>query len=247
MGVAGVVLALGLAPGVAAAQDYPAGPTITISLAENSTFNQNDPIVVTYSCASQTSTVTQCAGDVPSGGQVDTSTAGPHTFTVNARDAAGATSSATRHYNVVVSSTGPIGGQTPSTLVLTLGQPSSFAPMIPGVTQSYLASLAATVTSTAGDATLTVADPGANPGHLVNGSFVLPSALQAGATHGSAMPSAFSDIGGSDSPTTLLTYDGPATNDPVTIGFKQAIAATDTLRTGAYTKTFTFTLSTTNP
>ena len=36
-------------------------------------------------------------------------------------------------------------------------------------------------------------------------------------------------------------------NDPVTIAFKQHIDATDALRTGAYSKTLTFTLSTTTP
>ena len=36
-------------------------------------------------------------------------------------------------------------------------------------------------------------------------------------------------------------------NDPVTISFKQHIGATDALRTGTYSKTLTFTLSTTNP
>jgi hypothetical protein len=36
-------------------------------------------------------------------------------------------------------------------------------------------------------------------------------------------------------------------NDPVTITFKQAIGATDALRTGTYSKTLTFTLSTTTP
>ena len=33
----------------------------------------------------------------------------------------------------------------------------------------------------------------------------------------------------------------------MTIAFKQLIKATDPLRTGAYSKTLTFTLSTTNP
>ena len=37
------------------------------------------------------------------------------------------------------------------------------------------------------------------------------------------------------------------TNDPVTLGFKQSIGATDALRTGTYSKTLTFTLSTTAP
>ena len=36
-------------------------------------------------------------------------------------------------------------------------------------------------------------------------------------------------------------------NDPVTIAFKQHIDANDALRTGTYSKTLTFTLSTTTP
>jgi carboxypeptidase T len=45
----------------------------------------------------------------------------------------------------------------------------------------------------------------------------------------------------------LLTYTGPVSNDPVSVAFKQAIGANDALRTGTYSKTLTFTLSTTNP
>ena len=45
----------------------------------------------------------------------------------------------------------------------------------------------------------------------------------------------------------MLTWDGPTTNEVITLSFKQSIAATDSLRTGAYAKTLTFTLSTTNP
>ena len=44
-----------------------------------------------------------------------------------------------------------------------------------------------------------------------------------------------------------IHLDGPASNDVSTITFKQAIAATDALRTGTYSKTLTFTLSTTTP
>jgi hypothetical protein len=36
-------------------------------------------------------------------------------------------------------------------------------------------------------------------------------------------------------------------NDAVTITFDQHIGASDALRTGSYSKTLTFTLSTTNP
>jgi hypothetical protein len=42
-------------------------------------------------------------------------------------------------------------------------------------------------------------------------------------------------------------WTGPVSNDAVTITFKQHIDATDALRTGAYSKTLTFTLSTTTP
>jgi hypothetical protein len=36
-------------------------------------------------------------------------------------------------------------------------------------------------------------------------------------------------------------------NDPLTVRFKQAIGATEPSRTGAYSRTLTFTLSTTTP
>ena len=45
----------------------------------------------------------------------------------------------------------------------------------------------------------------------------------------------------------VKTYAGPVSNDAATITFKQAIAANEPLRTGSYSKTLTFTLSTTNP
>ena len=79
---------------------------------------------------------------------------------------------------------------------------------------------------------------------------VLPQALQAeGASsnqygHGSGAPA---EVGGWTNPTTLVTYDGPVANDPATVTFTQGIGEADALRTGIYTKTLTFTLSTTNP
>ena len=123
---------------------------------------------------------------------------------------------------------------------LTLGAPATLGAFTPGVAKEYVGATDATVVSTAGDATLTVVDAGANPGHLVNGAFSLPQPLQAqGGT------SAFAAI--SASPLTLKTYAAPVSNDVVPIGFKQAIGANDALRTGTYSKTLTFTLSTTNP
>jgi hypothetical protein len=129
----------------------------------------------------------------------------------------------------------------PATLSLTLGAPAAFGPFTPGIDKDYFASTSANVISTAGDATLSVSDPDtAHPGHLVNGSFFLPQALQAAANTG-----AFAPV--SATPTALLTYNAPVSNDSVAINFKQSIARTDALRTGSYSKTLTFTLSTTNP
>jgi len=54
-------------------------------------------------------------------------------------------------------------------------------------------------------------------------------------------------VGGSSAPTNLLTYGGPVSNDTATITFSQAVGANEALRTGTYSKTLTFTLSTTTP
>ena len=56
---------------------------------------------------------------------------------------------------------------------------------------------------------------------------------------------AFAPLG--SGPLPLLTYAAPVSNDAVTIGFRQRIAANDARRTGTYSKTLTFTLSTTPP
>ena len=51
----------------------------------------------------------------------------------------------------------------------------------------------------------------------------------------------------SGSPLTPADLGSPVSNDAVTITFTQDIGATDALRTGSYSKTLTFTLSTTTP
>jgi hypothetical protein len=125
--------------------------------------------------------------------------------------------------NLSPCTSGGVGGSVPATLSLTLGANASFGAFTPGIAKDYTASTPATVISTAGDAALTVSDPG----HLMNGTFSLPSPLEV----------TFSKS----------TWTGPVSNDPVTINFKQHISATDALRTGSYSKTLTFTLSTTTP
>jgi hypothetical protein len=144
---------------------------------------------------------------------------------------------------------GTVGGSVPATLALSLGSPAAFAAFTPGMDRSYDATSVATVISSAGDAALSVSDPSANAtGRLVNGAFSLLEPLQARATSaaglgGSLMP--LSTTAGS--PLTLLTYAAPASNDAVTVAFHQHVGSTQALRTGAYSKTLTFTLSTTTP
>jgi hypothetical protein len=133
-----------------------------------------------------------------------------------------------------------------ATLSLSIGGSASFGPFAAGVGKDYDASVPANVISTAGDAALSVADPSSNsPGHLVNGAFSLPSALQAKATNASTPNSAFGTVSGT--PLNLLGYSNPVSNDTVTLAFRQTIGANDALRTGTYSKTLTFTLSTTTP
>jgi hypothetical protein len=115
------------------------------------------------------------------------------------------------------------GGAVPATLSLTLGAPATFGAFLPGVDKPYTASTTAKVISTAGDAALTVSDPG----HLTNGAFSLPEALQVQIAPAS--------------------WTLPVSNANVDITFKQHIGANDALRTGSYSKTLTFSLSTTTP
>ena len=98
----------------------------------------------------------------------------------------------------------------------------------PGVAKEYEAGTTANVISTAADATLTVSDPATtNNMRLVNGAFSLAEPLRV----------EFSKA----------AWTGPVSNDTVNIAFKQLIKANDPLRTGTYSKTLTFTLSTTTP
>ena len=109
------------------------------------------------------------------------------------------------------STDGGAGGAVPATLALTLGTPAAFRAFTPGVAKDYTASQTANVISTAGDGTLSVADPSATQtGHLVNGAFSLPSPLQVKASSAAGVGSAaLKDVGGSSAPTAVLTYSGP--------------------------------------
>jgi hypothetical protein len=137
---------------------------------------------------------------------------------------------------------GEVAGTVPATLALTLSGPASFGTFTPGVTREYSASTTANVISTAGEATLTVADPSAAAtGHLVNGGFRLAQPLRVAAGGG------FANVGSSASPTALTSWASPVSNQNVEIRFLQAISGTEPLRTGTYGKTLTFSLATSSP
>jgi hypothetical protein len=144
---------------------------------------------------------------------------------------------------------GGIGGDVPSALSLTLGTAPSFGSFLPATARNYDTALAASLVSTAGDATLTVADTNATaPGHLVNGTFALAQPLQVRALNAANTASVFAPLSETGAPLTLLTYNAPTAGaDAVTVAFRQAIGASDVLRAGSYSKTLTFTVSTTTP
>jgi hypothetical protein len=145
---------------------------------------------------------------------------------VTATNAEGATTWATKAAPAITFASdvpGTVGGSVPATLSLTLAAPATFGAFTPGLTKDYDASTTATVISTAGDAALSVSEPG----HLTNGAFALPEPLRVQITPAS--------------------WSAPVSNAAVAIAFKQLVKATDPLRTGAYSKTLTFTLSTTTP
>ncbi|HWK28628.1 MAG TPA: M14 family zinc carboxypeptidase [Solirubrobacter sp.] len=212
-----------------------AAPTVTITTpADGASFLQGDVVHAEYTCADDDA-VASCAGSVAAGSALDTAEPGVKSLTVTARDAAGNETVVTREYTVnpAVRADGNVGGTVSGTLSLVLGASPSFGTFTPGIAQTYTASTTANVISTAGDATLSVADPSAvGTGHLVNGAFVLPKPLK---------------VGGSALPAVVKSYSGPVSNDAATVAFTQEIAADDALRTGTYSKTLTFTLSTSTP
>ena len=101
--------------------------------------------------------------------------------------------------------------------------------------------------STAGDATLSVDRPELEPPGPPGQRRVLAAAGAEGLgdERRRARRAGVGTVSGS--PLSLLSWTAPICNDAVTITFTQGIGATDALRTGSYSKTLTFTLSTTTP
>jgi hypothetical protein len=78
-------------------------PSISISTPPDGvSYAQGQVVDGSYSCSDPDGAgdVASCSGSVPSGSPIDTSTAGSHSFTVNAADRAGNSASKTVHYTV---------------------------------------------------------------------------------------------------------------------------------------------------
>jgi hypothetical protein len=227
-----------------------AGPTIDIaSPVAGAVLTKDSVVPADFSCADAETAVESCVGTVADGAPVATGQIGSNfEFTVTAKDLAGNSTSKTVVYSVLNTvDDGTVTGTVPATLSLTVGN-ANLGAFTPGLARLYNATTGANVVSTGGDATLSVADPSSTAtGHLVNGTFSLPSGLLTRARNAANPATSYAAVGGSASPTTLLTYGGPVSNDAVELDFQQAIGSSDALRTGTYSKTLTFTLSTTTP
>ena len=82
---------------------YTPPPSISIvSPTGGGTYTLGQAVAAIYSCTPQEGAgLVECAGPVANGASLDTSTLGPHTFTVNAEDTEGGTNSKTVSYNVL--------------------------------------------------------------------------------------------------------------------------------------------------
>ena len=141
-----------------------------------------------------------------------------------------------RNLTAVFGATAPVtvGGDVPVVLSLALSGTPTFGTFAPATARTYTAAAAATVTSTAGSATLSVADPDGT-GRLANGAFALTDPVR---VNGVA-------VGGAAAP--VHDFAAPVTGEPLTLTFTQAIGASEVLRSGPYSKTLVFTLSTLTP
>lgn len=97
---------------------YKKPPLVNIvSPVDNATFTLGQAVTASYSCTPQEGTSLKlCAGPVANGAPVDTSTPGPHTFTVATEDNAGGTNSVTVKYTVA-SPTPPPPPSAPDTVI----------------------------------------------------------------------------------------------------------------------------------
>ena len=118
----------------------PGPPTITITAPANgATLAQGQAVAASYSCtADPSTTIALCKGPVADGSPIDTSTLGPHTVTVNATDALGASSTSTSNYAVA---TTPVKPKITKTTIDSTRRTASFKFTDTGVITGYQCAL----------------------------------------------------------------------------------------------------------
>jgi len=224
-------------------------PSITVtSPAVGQGFKVGAVANAAFTCADNVA-VDSCTGTVADGSALDTSSLGNKVLKVTAVDSAGNITTKDVAYMVNSKDMTVIpGGTVDSAIDLTLTTSASFGAFTPGVAKEYLANVATRITSTAGNVALTVHDPATTQvGRLVNGTSALQQVLQVYMSGGSSTAGPGGNVGGAAAPTALATWTAPVTNGQPALLFRQLIGANETLRSGSYSKTLTFTLSTTAP
>lgn len=142
----------------------------------------------------------------------------------------------------------PVAAHAEGTSLSVSGGSAALGPFVPGIATTYGTSITASVSADEPGATLTAMDPTAtSAAHLTNDTFPLAHPLEARATSDAATGGPFAPVGGTAAPLTLLTYALPVSDDTATISFRQAVDATEPLRTGTYGTTLILTLSTGTP
>ena len=139
-----------------------------------------------------------------------------------------------------------VSGTVPFVLSLRLSnQLAQFGSITPGLARDYDTTVPALVTSTAGNATLSVADVSDGSGRLTNGTTALASALLVRATNAASPNTAFAPLTAQPGdPAELEQLDLQRRGDDRPAA---ADRATEPLTAGGYSKTILLTLSTTQP
>lgn len=107
-------------------------PTIAIDTpADGAVYEPNATVNASYSCTDDAggSGVASCAGPVPDGSPIDTSTLGQHSFTVDAQDNAGNPATSTVNYRVAVNADVSVAIHGPANVVR--GRKASFKIKVP--------------------------------------------------------------------------------------------------------------------
>ena len=140
--------------------------------------------------------------------------------------------------------TGKVSAIVPTVLSLSINQ-LNFSPFIPGVSQTYTGTTIATVTSSWPNATLSVYDPDpvtATNGRLINGTSIIPRDMDV-----LNNLAAYQALGNATAQRVIATWATPVASQPTTVTLRQVIQNNDVLAAGEYSKTLTFSLSTTTP